>query len=133
MSKNVKKLMLANEARDLLLEFMREENSIHDTDLQYKRVDVNQDGTVISIFEDDEEKSDYNITDISLSISNLYDQREIFKTFIEMTKEKTDKNYENMSKENFVRAMGNLHYTERRCRKIFERLVEIEIEANQIC
>ena len=71
MEDNVNKMQLANEAKDLILEFMREESTVHDNDLQCKRVEVNQDGTVISIFEDNEEKSDYNITDISLSMSKL--------------------------------------------------------------
>ena len=128
-----KQLELANEAKDLILEFMREENTVHDNDLQYKKVEVNKDGTVISVFEDDEEKSDYNITDISLSMSKLYDQREVFKTFIEVAKEKTNKNYKNMSKQSFIQSMGNLHYVERRCEEIFERLEEIEYEVNQIC
>ena len=133
MEGNVKTLQLANEARDLIIEFMREENTVHDNDLQYKKVEVNQDGTVISVFEDDEERSDYNITDISFSMSRLYDQREVFKTFIEIAKKKTNKNYKNMSKQDFIQSMGNLHYVERRCKEIFERLEEIEDEVNQIC
>lgn len=133
MEDNVNKMQLANEAKDLILEFMREESTVHDNDLQCKRVEVNQDGTVISIFEDNEEKSDYNITDISLSMSKLYDQREVFKTFIEIAKDKTNENYKNMSKQSFVQSMRNLHYVEKRCEEIFERLQEIEDEVNQIC
>lgn len=130
---NVKMTQLANEAKNLIMEFLEEENTVHDNDLNLKRVEVNKDGTVISVFEDDEEKSDYNITDISFSMSRLYDQREVFKTFIEIAKKKTNKNYKNMSKQDFIQSMGNLHYVERRCKEIFERLEEIEDEVNQIC
>lgn len=128
-----KQLELANEARDLILEFMREENTVHDNDLQYKKVEVNPDGSVIFVFEDEDEKSDYNITDISLSISSLYDERAVFHSFIELAKEKTDENYKHMSKNDFIHTMGNLHYVERRCEEIFERLEEIEDEAQKIC
>lgn len=128
-----KQLELANEARDLILEFMREENTVHDNDLQYKRVEVNQNGSVISVFEDEEEKSDYNITDISFLMSGLYDERDVFHTFIELAKKKTDRNYKYMSKNDFIHTMGNLHYVERRCEEIFERLEEIEDEAREIC
>lgn len=128
-----KQLELANEARDLILEFMREENTVHDNDLQYKRVEVNQNGSVISVFEDEEEKSDYNITDISFLMSRLYDERFVFHTFIQLVKEKTDENYRHMSKSKFIHDMGNLHYVERRCEEIFERLEEIEDEASKIC
>lgn len=128
-----KQLKLANEARNLILEFMREENTVHDNDLQYKKVEVNQDGSIISVFEDEYEKSDYNITDISLSMSGLYDERAVFRTFIELAKEKTDANYKHMSKSKFIHAMGNLHYVERRCEEIFKRLEEIGNEAGQIC
>ena len=89
---NVKMTQLANEAKNLIMEFLEEENTVHDNDLNLKRVEVNKDGTVISVFEDDEEKSDYNITDISFSMSRLYDQREVFKSFIEIAKKKTNKN-----------------------------------------
>lgn len=128
-----KQLELANEAKDLILEFMIQENTVYDNDIQYKKVEINQDGTVISVFEDDEEKSDYNMIDITSSLSGLYDKRAIFHTFIEIAKKKTDKKYKHMSKQNFIQTMGNLHYVERRCEEIFERLEEIEDEIREIC
>ena len=128
-----KQLELANEAKELILEFMIEENTVHDNDLQYRKVEINTDGSVISVFDDEEEKSDYNITDISMSMARLFDERAVFHTFIEFAKEKIDENYKHMSKDNFIYVMGNLHYVDRRCEEIFERLEEIEDEAREIC
>ena len=126
-----KRLKLANEAKDLIIEFRNEEARLGENVLE--KISVSEDGSIIYVTDTYKGEEEYALEEIS----------SIFTTemrgwgpcsaqlceAIDMAKAEVEYEYKNMKKDDYIQYVGGLFYMEQRCEEIYVRLKEIEKEA----
>lgn len=129
-----KRLKLANEAKDLIIEFRAEESRLGENVLE--KISVSEDGSSIYVTETYDGEKEYALEEIS----------EIFLTemrgwgpcsaqleeAISMAQSEVESEYKNMTKEEYIQYVGGLYYMEIRCEEIYVRLEQIEKEAEEL-
>ena len=124
---------LAEEAASLIKEF--DEVDILSEDL-FKEVNVKDNCVVISVNDDFEGKMEYPLTEISsvfdMCMRGWGEEPEGFYDALEEAKYELKDSITKCSKEEFKKYAGDLAYAEYRCEAIYERLKEIEEEAERM-
>ena len=129
-----KRLKLANEAKDLIIEYREEVARLGENSLQ--KISISEDGSTIYVTDTYEGEQEYDLEGIS----------EIFVTemrgcgpcsaqlceAIDMAKADAENEYKNMEKDEYIQYVGGLFYMEQRCEEIYVRLEEIEKEAGEL-
>ena len=129
-----KRLKLANEAKDLIIEFRAEEGRLGENVLE--KISISEDGSTIYVTETYDGEKEYALVEIS----------EIFLTemrgwgpcsaqleeAISMAQSEVESEYKNMTKEEYIQYVGGLYYMELRCEEIYVRLEQIEKEAEEL-
>ncbi|WP_297135635.1 hypothetical protein [Terrisporobacter sp.] len=129
-----KRLKLANEAKDLIIEFRAEEGRLGENVLE--KISISEDGSTIYVTETYDGEKEYALEEIS----------EIFLTemrgwgpcsaqleeAISMAQSEVESEYKNMTKEEYIQYVGGLYYMELRCEEIYVRLEQIEKEAEEL-
>lgn len=129
-----KRLKLANEAKDLIIEFRAEEGRLDENVLE--KISISEDGSTIYVTETYDGEKEYALVEIS----------EIFLTemrgwgpcsaqleeAISMAQSEVESEYKNMTKEEYIQYVGGLYYMELRCEEIYVRLEQIEKEAEEL-
>lgn len=129
-----KRLKLANEAKDLIIEFRAEEGRLGENVLE--KISISEDGLTIYVTETYDGEKEYALEGIS----------EIFTTemrgwgpcspqlceAISMAQSEVESKYKKMSKEEYIQYVGGLYYMEQRCEEIYVRLEEIEKEVEKL-
>lgn len=129
-----KRLKLANEAKDLIIEFRAEESRLGENVLE--KISISEDGSTIYVTETYDGEKEYVLEEIS----------EIFLTemrgwgpcsaqleeAISMAQSEVESEYKNMTKEEYIQYVGGLYYMELRCEEIYVRLEQIEKEAEEL-
>ncbi len=118
-----KRLKLANEAKDLIIEFRAEEGRLGENVLE--KISISEDGSTIYVTETYDGEKEYALVEIS----------EIFLTemrgwgpcsaqleeAISMAQSEVESEYKNMTKEEYIQYVGGLYYMELRCEEIYVR------------
>ena len=126
-----KRLKLANEAKDLIIEYREEVARLGENPLE--KINISEDGSTIYVTDTYEGEQEYGLEGIS----------EIFVTemrgwgpcsaqlceAIDMEKCEVESKYKEMNKDEYIQYVGGLFYMEQRCEEIYVRLEEIEREA----
>ena len=126
-----KRLKLANEAKELIVEFRNEESRIAEITLE--EISISEDGFTIYVEDDINGKMQYELTEISSIFSS--EMRgwgpcsASFYESVSIAQSDAGDEYNNMEKEEFIQYVGGLYYMEYRCEEIYKRLEEIESEA----
>ena len=129
-----KRLKLANEAKDLIIEFREEVARLGENSLE--NISISDDGSIIYVTDKYEGDEEYELEIIS----------HIFTTemrgwgpcsaqlceAIDMAKWDIESNYKKMEKDEYIQYVGGLFYMEQRCEEIYVRLEEIEKEARAL-
>ena len=129
-----KRLKLANEAKDLIIEYREEVARLGENSLQ--KISISEDGSTIYVTDTYEGEQEYDLEGIS----------EIFVTemrgwgpcsaqlceAINMAQSEVESKYKDMSKDEYIQYVGGLFYMEQRCEEIYVRLEEIEKEAEEL-
>lgn len=129
-----KRLKLANEAKDLIIEFRAEECRLGENVLE--KISISEDGSTIYVTETYDGEKEYALAEIS----------EIFLTemrgwgpcsaqleeAISMAQSEVESEYKNMTKEEYIQYVGGLYYMELRCEEIYVRLEQIEKEVKEL-
>lgn len=126
--------ILAMEAAELIKEY-RDTIAVFGAE-QYKIVEVNETYDVITTVDEDGEKMERNVGEISEEISRqLYGFGPcsgVFYENLDLCKSEFNDKYNELSKNDFMDYVGKVHYAEFRCVEICNRLEEIEEEFNNI-
>lgn len=126
-----KRLKLANEAKELIVEFRNEESRIAEITLE--EISISEDGFTIYVEDNINGKMQYELTEISSIFSS--EMRgwgpcsASFYESVSIAQSDAGDEYNNMEKEEFIQYVGGLYYMEYRCEEIYKRLEEIESEA----
>lgn len=129
-----KKLKLANEAKELIIEFREEVARLGENSLE--KISVSEDGSTIYVTDRYEGDEEYSLEGIS----------EIFTTemrgwgpcsaqlceAISMAQSEAESEYKRMTKAEYIQYVGGLYYMEQRCEEIYVRLEEIEKEVQEL-
>lgn len=129
-----KRLKLANEAKDLIIEFREEEARLGENVLQ--EISISEDGATIYVTETYNGEEEYRLEGISSMFvtemrgwgpcsAQLYEA-------IHIAQSEAESEYKNMSKEEYIQYVGGLYYMEQRCEEIFVRLQQIEREVEEL-
>lgn len=129
-----KRLKLANEAKDLIIEFREEVARLGENPLE--KISISEDGSTIYVtdtYEGDEEYSLELISSIFTTemrgwgpcSAQLYEA-------ISMAQSEVESEYKKMTKDEYIQYVGGLYYMEQRCEEIYVRLEEIEKEAEKL-
>ncbi|WP_297522472.1 hypothetical protein [uncultured Clostridium sp.] len=128
-----KRKKLIDEVISLIREFEGISVDIRESRIEELRID--DEYTQIS-YELEDEKLIFPLT----KISHIYEIEfeglgELAPTFPELVlgiKQNIEANFEQMNKADFIHFVGNIYYADLRCRQIYNRLKEIEKEAQAI-
>lgn len=129
-----KRLKLANEAKELIMEFREEEGRLGENVLQ--KISISEDGSIIYVTETYDGEKEYGLEEISdIFVTEMRGwgpcSAQLYEA-IEMAKCDVESEYKNMSKEEYIQYVGGLFYMEQRCEEIFVRLQEIAKEAETL-
>ena len=129
-----KMIELAEEAVELIKNFRREtivlcgENILEDVAIKINEED---DLILVSIIVKNkyEEKEEYMLSEISDVFNAEYNYPEGLSEGFDLERSLVDK--DKMTRNEFLKFMGDLYYAELRCNEIYERLQEIENKASK--
>ena len=128
MVNGARKRELIEEARNLIVEYYEEEKILCDGENQLEYINISEDGTEIILKEKNyENKEYYSLTDISSKLEFI----EYFEA-LDFAKMDASDEYKKMNKEEYIQYVGSLYYLGERGKEIYERLQEIEREAEKI-
>ena len=134
MNRLEKLMKLANEAVELIKEF-REEAAILGTN-PLRAISIKSDGEIIEVDDEFEGVKDYSIYKISsifeLEMRGYGPCTAGFYEAVSLAEADLEYDFKRYSKEEFKEYVGNLKYAEYRCEAIYERLEEIEKEAEEL-
>lgn len=124
---------LVDEAISLIREF--EGISVDIRETRIEELSLDHEYTKIS-YELEGEKLVFPITQIShiyeIEFEGLGELAPTFPELVSAVKQNIEGNFESSNKEDFIHFVGNIYYADLRCRQIYNRLKEIEIEAKAI-
>lgn len=129
-----KRLKLANEAKELIIEFRQEEGRLGDNILQ--KIHISEDGSTIYVTETYDGEKEYALEEISeMFITEMRGwgpcSAQLYEA-IAMAQSEVESEYKRMSKEEYIQYVGGLYYMEQRCEEIYVRLQQIEKEAEEL-
>ena len=128
MKNKEKAIELLEEAKDLIIEYYEEEKILCDGENQLEYINISEDGTELILKEKKyEDKEYYDLTDISSKLEFI----KYFEAWDFAKMDASDK-YKKMNKEEYIQYVGSLYYLDERGKEIYERLQEIEREAEKI-
>ena len=134
MNRLEKLMKLANEAVELIKEF-REEAEILGTN-PLRAISIKADGEIIEVDDDFEGIKEYSINKISsifeLEMRGYGPCTAGFYEAVSLAEADLEYDFIRYSMEEFKEYVGNLKYAEYRCEAIYERLEEIEKEAETL-
>lgn len=136
MNKIEKRIKLANEAKDLITEFRKEESILGENVL--KGISVSEDGSIIYVDDLYEGLEEYDLDCISsifrAAIEGFGPCGPRFFEAIDMSIADIEYDYKNKkkSREEFINYVGSLYYAQYRCEEIYNRLKEIDEEAEEL-
>ena len=134
MNRLEKLMKLANEAVELIKEF-REEAEILGTN-PLRAISIKADGEIIEVDDDFEGIKEYTINKISsifeLEMRGYGPCTAGFYEAVSLAVADLEYDFKRYSKKEFKEYVGNLKYAEYRCEAIYERLEEIEKEAEEL-
>ena len=136
MNKIEKRIKLANEAKDLIIEYRKEESILGENVL--KSISVSEDGSIIYVDDLYEGLEEYDLDCISsifrADIEGFGPCGPRFFEAIDMSIADIEYDYKNKNKsrEEFINYVGSLYYTQYRCEEIYNRLKEIAKEAEEL-
>ena len=134
MSKLEKRMKLANEAIELIKEFREEAGILGNNPL--KSVSIKEDGEIIEVDDEFEGIKEYSLNKISsifeLEMRGYGPCTAGFYEAVSLAEADLEYDFKRYSKEEFKEYVGNLKYAEYRCEAIYERLEEIEKEAEEL-
>ena len=126
-----KRLKLANEAKDLIIEFREEESRLCENVLQ--EIVISEDGSTIYVTETDSGEEEYRLDQVSCVFeAEMRGWGDLLYESIRMAQSEAESEYKRMSKEEYIQYVGGLYYMEQRCEEIFVRLQQIEEEAEEL-
>lgn len=127
-------LNLAQEARELIFEFEKQESLI--SDAYIKEVSIDENGKVIYVEDTYEGLKIYSLTEISkvfsIAMNGFGPISASFYEALDIAIDELEDDYKKMSESEFKEYVGNLYFMQFRCEEIFERLKNIEKEAAQL-
>ena len=131
MTKLEKRLKLANEAKNLIIEFRNEESRLGENVLE--DISISEDGSIIYVtdmYDGDEEYALEEISSIFTAEMRGWGpcSAQLCEA-IDMAKAEVEYEYKNMKKDDYIQYVGGLFYMEQRCEEIYVRLKEREKEA----
>ena len=131
MTKLEKRLKLANEAKNLIIEFRNEESRLGENVLE--DISISEDGSIIYVtdmYDGDEEYALEEISSIFTAEMRGWGpcSAQLCEA-IDMAKAEVEYEYKNMKKDDYIQYVGGLFYIEQRFEEIYVRLKEIEKEA----
>ena len=134
MNNNDKVLKLAEEAKNLIIEFRNEASVLGENPLN--DISISEDGFEITIDSDWTGVTEFSLFEIS---SALHDDMECwgsaspaFYECIDMSISLIDEKYSEKNRDEFINYVGQLYYAQYRCEEIYERLQEIDDEASKL-
>ena len=128
MNNNDKILKLAEEAKNLIIEFRNEASVLGENPLN--DISISEDGFEITIDSNWTGVEEYSLFDIS---SALYDDMEhSFDECIETSIGFIYEHYVKKNRDDFINYAGQLYYAKYRCEEIYKRLQEIDDEASEL-
>ena len=134
MNNNDKVLKLAEEAKNLIIEFRNEASVLGENPLN--DINVSEDGFAITIDSDWTGVTEFSLFEIS---SALHDDMECwgpaspaFYECIDMSISLIDEKYSEKNRDEFINYAGQLYYAKYRCEEIYKRLQEIDDEASKL-
>ena len=134
MNNDDKILKLAEEAKNLIIEF-RNESSILGENL-LKSIEVSEDGLTFTIDNLYDGVEEFDLTHISsvfqLEMDGWAMCSPSFYECLDHTKADLEWKYKEKSRDEFINYVGQLYYAEYRCEEIYKRLKEIDDEASKL-
>ncbi|MEG0855812.1 MAG: hypothetical protein RSG52_04940 [Terrisporobacter sp.] len=129
-----KMLKLANEAKDLIIEFREEEIRLGENIL--KEISISEDGLTIYVTEVYDGEKEYALEEISgMFLTEMRGwgpcSAQLYEA-ISMAQSEVESEYKRMNKEEYIQYVGGLYYMELRCEEIYVRLEQIEQEAAEL-
>ncbi|MEG1410088.1 MAG: hypothetical protein RSD36_09630 [Terrisporobacter sp.] len=129
-----KRLKLANEAKDLIIEFREEESRLGENVLE--KIIISEDGSRIYVTDKYDGDEEYDLECISSMFTTLMRgwgpcSAQLYEA-ISMAQSEVESEYKNMSKEEYIQYVGGLYYMEHRCEEIYARLEQIEKEVEEL-
>ena len=135
MKKETNIIELANEAKNLIMEFYEDQKVLYGGENLLEYIKILEDGRTIVLKEMGcEEEEEYDLSCIASKLGYLLNGfgpcSSFFYEEIDLSKDKyeLEQKYKNMSKEEYIQYVGGLFYLPQRAEEIYERLQEIEIE-----
>lgn len=129
-----KRLKLANEAKDLIIEFRAEEGRLGENVLE--KISISEDGSTIFVTETYDGEKEYALEEISeIFLTEMRGWGPCsaqLKEAISMAQSEVESEYKNMTKEEYIQYVGGLYYMELRCEEIYVRLEQIEKEVEEL-
>lgn len=127
-------LKLAEEAKNLIIEFRNESSILGENPLN--EITLSEDGFMITIDSDWTGVQEFELDDISSALSDDMEcwgpASPAFYECIDLSISLIDSEYSKKSKSEFINYAGQLYYTKNRCEEIYERLQLIENEARKL-
>ena len=134
MNNNDKVLKLAQEAKNLIIEFRNEASVLGVNPLN--NISISEDGFAITIDSDLTGVTEFSLFEIS---SALHDDMECwgpaspaFYECMSLSISEIEFKYSEKSKDEFINYVGQLYYAQYRCEEIYKRLQEIDNEASKL-
>lgn len=129
-----KRLALANEAKELIIEFREEEARLGENVLE--KISISENGSTIYVIDKYRGEEEYALEGISeIFVTEMRGWGPCSAQFyeaIDMAKCDVEDDYKKMGKEEYIQYVGGLFYMEQRCKEIYVRLEEIEKEAGSL-
>lgn len=136
MNKIEKRIKLANEAKDLIIEYRNEESILGENVL--KSISISEDGSIIYVDDIYDGLEEYNLNCISsifkINMEGFGPCCARFYEAVDMSISDVEYEYKtkNKSREEFINYVGSLYYAQYRCEEIYNRLKEIDKEAEEL-
>lgn len=129
-----KRLKLANEAKNLIIEYREEVARLGENSLE--KISVSEDGTIIYVtdrYEGDEEYLLEGISEIfTAEMRGWGTCSALLCETISLLQSDIEIKYKRMTKDEYIQYVGGLYYMEQRCEEIYVRLEEIEKEVQNL-
>ena len=129
-----KQMKLAEEAVELIKEFRKEAEVLGTNPL--KEITIKENGRIIEVNDEFDGIVEYELNEISSIFSMEMDGwgpcSPGFYEAISLAEEDFKYDFPNYTKEEFKEYVGSIKYTEYRCEAIYERLKEIDKEAEDL-
>lgn len=130
-----KRLKLAEEAKNLIIEYRKEIDFVFE-EYTLEEISINEDGSVIHTVDTYDGEEDHEL----ICISQIFTGEmrgwgpcpARLKESISLAQGLVDGEYRNMDRERYINYVGGLYYLDHRTEEIYQRLLAIEKEAEEL-